>query len=104
MLTVKQAWTSTGASGGLAAIELRDPPTECVFRVGVSTLATTQSISLQSAQESSGPWVIEASTQITTAASTAYVMRLTGPVGPWVRPYLHTTATGTYAVMFLGVE
>jgi hypothetical protein len=101
MADVKQEWESSGSSGGLAAVQLRESPAVFALYCSVSTLATTQSFSLQTAAQSSGPWVSELSTQMTTAASTRYVLRGTGPLGEWVRPYLHTAATGTY---YFGVE
>ena len=103
-LIVKQGWVSTGSSGGLAAIHVPCQPSYSVLYVDHSTIATTQSFSLQSAKESSGPWLNEASTSIsTTAGSTRNALRVTGPLGPWVRPYFHTASTGTYNLEFLGV-
>lgn len=102
-ITVRQAWGSTGGtSGALGVVELRGV---CYtsFYVDCSTLATTNSVSLQSAQASSGPWFAEASTQLSTAASTQYRMQVTGPIGPFVRPYLHTVSTGEYHLLLLGV-
>lgn len=100
---VKQAWASTGSSGGMAAIELIHCPSYAVMYIDHSTLATTQSFSFQSAQESSGPWFIEGSTQIAAAnASTRFAMRVTGPIGPWVRPYFHSASTGNYNIILLG--
>ena len=95
-LLVKQAWSSTGASGGLAAIEVPNGMHQTVLYIDCSTLATTQSASLMAAQRSTGPWFVEASTQIATAVSTGFGLRVTGPIGPYVRPYLHTASTGTY--------
>ena len=103
-LIVKQGWTSSGASGGLSAILLPTPPTYSVLYVDHSTIATTQSFSLQSAKGSTGPWVNEASTSIsTTVGSTRNLLRVTGPLGPYVRPYLHTASTGAYNLEFIGV-
>lgn len=103
-LILKQGWTSTGTSGGLAAVEVPLGVAYATFYVDHSTLATTQSISIQTAQYSTGPWFIEASTQIAAAnASTALGMHITGPIGPFVRPYLHSPATGFYNVMLWGV-
>ena len=105
MLIIKQSWWSSGASGGLSPVEV---PTENIsqgaFYANQSTIATTQSVSLQSAQVSSGPWFIEASTQMPTGnVTTNFCMRITGPVGPFLRPYLHTASTGEYNFTFLGV-
>lgn len=102
-LVVNQGWLSTGSSGGLPAIELPISAAYTVLYIDHSTLATTQSFSYQSAQYSSGPWFVEASTQLSTAVSTRFGLRVTGPVGPFVRPYLHTTSTGTYNFILYGV-
>lgn len=102
-LIVKQAWVSTGSSGSVGALEVPLGMSYATMYIDHSTLATTQSFSFQSAQESSGPWFIEGTTQIATAASTRFKFQITGPVGPWVRGYLHTASTGTYNVFLLGV-
>lgn len=102
-LLVKQAWLSTGSSGGLPAVEMPFSAAYSVMYVDHSTLATTQSITYQSGLESTGPWFLEGSTGMTTVASTRLIMRVTGPVGPWVRPYLHTASTGTYNIILIGV-
>ena len=108
MLTVKQAWTSTGGtSGPLAVISLQESEnfTQGVVYLNHSTLATTQSFNFESAQESTGPWLIETSTVLSSVAnvSTNMSMRLTGPIGPFIRPRLLTPATGFYNVLLLGV-
>ena len=103
-LMVKQGWTSTGASGGLAAIEVPAGMCYATLYATQSTLATTQSISWQVAQQSTGPWFIEASTAMPIGnVSTAYGSHITGPMGPYVRPYLHTASTGNYAFLLIGV-
>ena len=105
MLIIKQAWASTGSSGGLTAIEMLDPPGNAVFHIAHSTLATTNSVSFQTAQQSSGPWFIEGSTQLATGnVSTAFLMRIDGPVGPFARPYIHTASTGQYDFLLIGIE
>ena len=108
MLTVKQTWTiansAAGSSGGLTAIELLDSPAYAVMYVDHSTIATTNSVSFQSAQNSTGPWLTEGSTQLATGnVSTAFAMRVTGPIGPFVRPFFGTASTGAYNVLLLGV-
>ena len=103
MLEIAKTWTSTGSSGGLDAVRIIGTPVESVIYVQFSTLATTQSWSFQSAQDSTGPWMIEASGTISTAASTQVSIRLSGPFG-WVRPYLHTVSTGTYQFRLIGVS
>lgn len=109
MLVIKQTWTidraTAASSGGQTAIELNDNVTDAVMYIDHSTLTTTNSFSFQSAQQSSGPWTIEGST-VTGAAGTAstnFALRVTGPVGPWVRPYLHTASSGGYDFLLIGV-
>lgn len=104
MLLVDQPWTSTGSSGGLAAIQVPDGVMESVLYCQASTLATTQSFSLQTAINSSGPWFIEASTALAATANDAAAanLRLTGPY-KWVRPRLNSASTGTYHLRLLGV-
>ena len=102
MLEHDFAWDSTGTSGGMTIVSLPFPPVQSALYIQYSTLATTQSVSMQTAQQSTGPWVIEASTSISTAASTQIVFRVTGPY-PFMRPYLHTSATGTYRLRLLAI-
>lgn len=106
MLEYSHVWTSTGSSGAVgSALQITWPAIENVLMIQYSTLASTQSVSLQMAQESTGPWAIQASTSISTAASTQITMRMTGPLGPgWVRPYLHSASTGTYQFRLIGVS
>ena len=84
-------------------MEVRDPPVESVIKFMYSTLATTNSVLLQTSDASSGPWFTEASTSISTAGSSQVSMRLTGPY-TWVRPYFQTVSTGTYRIRLLGVS
>ena len=76
---------------------------ELVMYFQNDTIATTQSIRLDTAPDSTGPFVTEASTVISTAGSTKGVFRLTGPA-PFVRPYLNTASTGTYRVRIIAVS
>ena len=105
MLTIKQGWASTGSSGALAVIQVQNSEnfTQGVVFLDCSTLATSQSFNLESAQESTGPWFTETSTVISTAISTNFAMRFAGPIGPFVRPRLLTSATGFYDVLLVGV-
>lgn len=104
LLEINHVWTSTGGtSGGLTPVYLDFGAQQSVLYVSHSTLATTNSISFQTSGESTGPWFIEASTQISTAVSTTFGLRLTGPYG-WVRPYLHTPSTGDYRIRLIGVS
>ena len=102
-LLFNQGWASTGTSGGLTAVELPMSAALTTFYVDCSTLTTTQSISLQTAQNSTGPWFIEASTVMAVNVSTAFRMQMTGPIGPWARPYLHSPGTGAYHFKLIGV-
>lgn len=103
MLEDDFSWESTGSSGGLTARTIPFPAIEAVLYIQYSTLATTQSASFQTAQQSSGPWVIEASTVMSTAVSTQHALRITGPFNI-VRPYLHTASTGTYRFRLIAVR
>jgi len=103
MLEINHAWTSTGSSGGLTPVYLDFGAVQSVLYVSHSTLASTNSISFQTAIDVNGPWFIEASTAISTATSTTFALRLTGPYG-WVRPYLHATSTGTFTIRLVGVS
>lgn len=103
MLEQDFAWESTGSSGGLTVVEIPFAPMNSVLYVQHSTLATTNSVSFQTAQQSSGPWFIEASTAMATAVSTQHALRVTGPF-VLMRPYLHTASTGTYRMRLLAVR
>ena len=109
MLISKQGWTidrsAAASSGAQAAVEMpTENVTQAVMYVDHSTLATTNSVSFQSAQQSSGPYFIEGSTQLATGnVSTNFAMRVTGPIGPFVRPYVHTASSGGYDFLLIGV-
>lgn len=100
---LNHVWTSTGASGGLTAVRVYGPISQSALYCQFSTLATTNSVSLQTAQESSGPWFTEGSTSISTLASGQVVLRMTGPYD-WARPYIHTASTGLYQFRLIGVS
>lgn len=104
MLELAHSWTSTGSSGAIGSpVKVDFGPVETMVSVSHSTLATTQSWSFQTAQESTGPWFTEGSTTIsTTVGAGNSVMRFTGPFA-WGRVYLNTASTGTYTVKLLGV-
>lgn len=77
---------------------------ELVAYFSNSTIATTQSIRLDTAPDSTGPWVPEASTSISTVGSTSGRFRVTGPC-PWVRMVYQTASTGgNYQVRLIGVS
>jgi len=104
MLELKQTWTSTGSSGGLTAVEAPFGVSYTALFCQASTLASTQSFALQTAQRSTGPWFTEGSTSIAATAnvSAQAVLRLTGPY-LWVRPYLNSESTGTYTLTLVAV-
>ena len=104
MQLIRQVWTSTGSSGGLASVFLGETPRDVALFLAHSTLATTQSASLQTAINSSGPWFLEGSTQISTAVSTAFKLAPTGPLARYARPYLHTASTGAYDFLLVGSD
>jgi hypothetical protein len=104
MLLIDQPWTSTGSSGGLDAVQVPDGVTESVLYAETSTIATTQSFSLQTGLASTGPWFTEGSTALAATANVAAIaaLRLTGPY-KWVRPYINSASTGTYRFRLIGV-
>lgn len=102
-LEIDHVWTSTGSSGGLTPVYLQAGCDYAVLYVQRSTSATTNSVSFQTAAESSGPWFTEASTSISTGASTQVVLRVTGPFR-YMRPYLHTASTADYTLRLMAVS
>ena len=100
MFEVNFVWNSSGSSGGLAAVSVQAGAQQSVLYCEFSTLATTQSVSFQTAQNSSGPWFVEGSTSISTGAVGVVALRVTGPY-IWMRPYLNTASTGTYILRLL---
>jgi hypothetical protein len=103
LLEINQTWTSTGSSGGLTPVYLASACADAVLKITHSTLASTQSISLQTAGSSAGPWVNEATASFSTAVSTAAAIRVTGPF-LWMRPYLHSESTGDYTFRLVAVS
>ena len=103
MLEFDAGSTTAGTSGAVLTVQSAFGAIETVMYFQNDTIATTQSISLQTAPDSTGPWVTEASTAISTVGSTQGRFRLTGPFG-YVRAYLHTASTGTYRVRLIGVS
>ena len=103
MLEFDAQMESSGSSGALTPVRSAFGAIETVMYFSNDTIATTQSISLQTAPDSTGPWITEASTAISTVGSTSGRFRLTGPFG-WVRAYLHTASTGAYRVRLIGVS
>lgn len=103
VLEINHAWTSTGSTAALTPVYVDFPPVESVLTVAFSTLATSNSVEFQTAQESSGPWFTEASTAISTGVSGQVALRVTGPY-LWARPQLKTASTGAYTIRLLGVS
>ncbi len=105
MFEIDYAWTSTGTSGGLTPVFLAAGAIQSVLTIAASTIASTQSVSFQTASESSGPWFTEASTGLGVSATLpqAAVLRVTGPY-KWMRPYLHSASTGTYNLRLTAVS
>lgn len=101
MFEVHHTWTSAGSSGGLTPVNTQAGVMESVLYCQFSTLATTNSVSFQTALSSAGPWFTEASTSISTALNGVVALRLTGPY-VWMRPYLHTASTGNYTLALIG--
>lgn len=103
MLEIDATWSSTGSSGGLSPVYTHGMCMESVLTVAFSTLASTQSVSFQTAAESSGPWITEATGSASIAVSEAFAIRVTGPY-KWMRPYLHSASTGNYTLRLTGVS
>ena len=105
MELIRQVWHSTGSSGGLQAFHMGQIARDVALFIAHSTLGTTQSASLQSAINSTGPWFIEGSTQLAAGnVSTVFKLAPQGPVGRWVRPYLHSASTGDYDFFLVGMD
>ena len=114
-LIVKQAWafastitngpnlSSASQIGTVVAIDGENIGQGVVY-LASSTLATTQSFVFESAQASTGPWFTEASTAYALNVSTAFGMRIQGPIGPFVRPRILTASSADYNVLFIGVD
>lgn len=105
MLEVNHAWTSTGSSGGLTPIYVDFPPEATALYCQSSTIASTQSFSIQTALSSGGPWVTEASTAVTADANGTALDKLTitSPY-TWIRPRLNSASTGTYTLRLVGTS
>ncbi len=101
MLEVDYVWTSTGSSGGLTPLHVAWSATQSVVYAGHSTLASTQSVAIQTAPASSGPWATEVGQAMPTGAVAQYAIRFTGPY-KWIRPYINSNSTGTYTFRLIG--
>lgn len=106
LVEVNQLWPShSGTSGGLTAVFAGGTAEQSVMSFEFSTLASTQSVQLQTASNSSGPWFSEASTSIAITATLkgAVALRVTGPY-QWARPFFNSNSTGAYTVRLVGVS
>lgn len=97
--------TESSIGSTFTPIHIPFPPTHSVLYCQASTLASTQSFAFQTAPESSGPWVTEASTVIAANGSSASIalLRVTGPY-PYMRPVLNSASTGTYRFRLFAVR
>lgn len=108
MLVLDYTWTVPAAGSSsptLNGVEIKFGPSYTVLYATCSTLASTQSFSLQTAPTSTGPWIGEGSTSLpgTATVSGGALLRLTGPYR-FVRPLLNSVSTGTYTFRLIGVE
>jgi len=103
-LEINHNWTHDGTSGGLTPVQVQGAALHSALYLQCSTIATTFSYQFQTAPQSTGPWVVEASTaaSATASATSQDVLRLTGPY-EWMRPYFVTKSTGTHIVRLIGV-
>lgn len=101
MLEVDFTWSSTGTSGGLAAVHVQAAVRDSVLYCHHSTLASTQSFGFQTAIASTGPWYTEGTGAVSTALNGLVAVRVTGPY-VFMRPYLNSASTGTYTFRLLG--
>ena len=101
MLELNHTWTSTGSTAALTPVSVREVVSESALYVQFSTLATTNSVEFQTAQESTGPWFTEGSTAISSALAGQVVLRVTGPY-LYMRPQLKTASTGSYTIRLVG--
>jgi len=90
-------WAFTSSGGG-AAVQITGTVTDAAFFCQTGP-ASTATVSIQSALESTGRWATEASTSLSTGAAT--VLRVSGPF-LWLRP--HNNSTGVMTVRGIGVE
>jgi len=98
---IDQAWVSTGSSGGMAAVRVWSPLTDWSFYIQKDN--STITARLESAIESTGPWVSEGSTTTNSTAAELFVIRGSSPFR-WVRPYIvHRTNTNAITFRLIGV-
>ena len=113
MLEVDHTWvvpaagSSLGVSTNVApsvVLKLKVPCLHVALYCQASTIASTQSFSLQTAQSSAGPWATEGSTAVSAngTSNSCDVLRLTGPY-LFARPRLNSVSTGSYTFRLVGV-
>jgi len=93
---IDQSWISSGGTGGMTPVQIYNSVIEWAFYAEKDN--STITVSLQSAQNSTGPWVTEGSTTTNSTAAEQFVMRGDGAM-PWVRPYI-TARTNTNTINF----
>ena len=107
MLEVDHTWVVPAATSSLSpttVLKLKVPTLHTALYCQASTLASTQSFSLQTAQSSAGPWATEGSTAVSAngTSNSCDVLRLTGPY-LFARPRLNSVSTGSYTFRLVGV-
>lgn len=107
ILEVDHTWVVPAATSSLSPttiLKLKVAPLHTALYCQASTIASTQSFSLQTAQSSAGPWATEGSTSVSANGSSAScdVLRLTGPF-LFARPRFGAVSTGTYTFRLIGV-
>ena len=87
MLEFDQTWVFLGSSGAGTPVQVTGAVNFSAWYASVST-ASTATVEIQSAMDSTGPWFVESSTSLTTGSMR--VLRITGPL-LWVRPNNNST-------------
>lgn len=99
-------WTSTGGSSGYigSPVRLYDYGLESAVFLEKST-GCTCTLSFESAQESTGPFVALASTTTNSSLAESFRMGITGPIGRWIQPRFTTaSSTGFFRIRFLSID
>ena len=98
-------WTSTGGSSGYigSPIRLYDQGLSHSVLIEKST-GCTGTISFETAQESTGPFVSLGSTTTNNAAAEAFRLSLTEPLGDWIQPrFASAPTTGFFRIRFVSL-
>ena len=90
-------WTSTGGSSGYigSPVQLFGQGVENAVLIEHST-GCTGTISFDTAQESTGPFVSLGSTTTNSSLAEAFRLNMTGPLGDWVQPRFTSAPTTGY--------